>query len=117
MAWTKNAMDENSLGTSLPFPLLADHAQALTRKFDLLDSSQGTSKHALLLLEPSGIIKYKQIGDDKVAFNVDDALATLLSCKAPVFDQRVFEGWPFIYYKFSQIQGPQLNVSGGFVSL
>jgi len=70
---------------------LADHTQALTRKFDLLDSNQGTAKHAYLILDPKGAIRHKQIGDGKVAFNVEEALTTLSSCKLPVFDQSSFE--------------------------
>ena len=92
MAWTTKDFDETCLGKSLPFPILADHTQALTRKFDLLDSNQGTSKHAYLILDPKGAIRHKQIGDGKVAFNVEEALTTLSSCKLPVFDQSSFEG-------------------------
>lgn len=91
MAWTSKSYDEDGLGKSLPFPLLADHAQTLTRKFDLLDSNQGSSKHALLLLDPNGIIKHKQIGDDKVAFDVDDVLSVVIACKVPLFDHSAFE--------------------------
>ena len=76
----------------LPFPLLADHSQTLTRKFDLLDGNQGAAKHALLLLDPKGIIRHKQIGDNKVGFSVDDALATVISSKLPLFDSSTFEG-------------------------
>ena len=71
MAWTTKDFDETCLGKCLPFPILADHTQALTRKFDLLDSNQGTAKHAYLILDPKGAIRHKQIGDGKVAFNVD----------------------------------------------
>ena len=70
---------------------MAGHAQTLTRKFDLLDSNQGSSKHAMLLLDPNGIIKHKQIGDDKVAFDVDDVLSVLIACKVPLFDHSAFD--------------------------
>ena len=50
VAWTTKDFDETCLGKCLPFPILADHTQALTRKFDLLDSNQGTAKHAYLIL-------------------------------------------------------------------
>ena len=92
VAWTTKDFDETCLGKSLPFPILADHNQALTRKFDLLDSNQGTAKHAWLILDPKGAIRHKQIGDGKVAFNVEEALTILSSCKLPVFDQSSFEG-------------------------
>ena len=92
MAWTTKDFDETCLGKCLPFPILADHTQTLTRKFDLLDSNQGTAKHAYLILDPKGAIRHKQIGDGKVAFSVEEALTTLSSCKLPVFDQSSFEG-------------------------
>ena len=96
VAWTTKDFDETCLGKCLPFPILADHTQALTRKFDLLDSNQGTSKHAYLILDPKGAIRHKQIGDGKVAFNVEEALTTLSSCKLPVFDQSSFEGMQYV---------------------
>ena len=92
MEWTSESDKENGLQRTIPFPLLADHAQALTRKFDCLDSNQGTAKHAFLLLDPNGAIKHKQIGDNNVAFDVEDALSTLISSKLPVFDETALEG-------------------------
>lgn len=85
-AWTSQNFDDTCLGETLPFPLLADHSQNLTRKFDLLDSNQGSAKHALLLLDPKGIIRHKQIGDAGVGFDVDEALTVLVACKVPLFD-------------------------------
>ena len=92
MEWTSESDKENGLKRTIPFPLLADHAQVLTRKFDCLDSNQGTAKHAFLLLDPNGAIKHKQIGDNNVAFDVEDALSTLISSKLPVFDETALEG-------------------------
>ena len=54
LAWTTKNFDETCLGKPLPFPILADHNQALIRKFDLLDSNQGTAKHAYLILDTKG---------------------------------------------------------------
>ena len=92
-AWTKSEHDENGLNNfPVPFPLLADHSQALTRKFDLLDSNQGSAKNALILMDAKGIIKHKEINDSKTAFSVDDALSILLTSKIPLFDKSVLEG-------------------------
>ena len=57
-----------------------------------MDSNQGTAKHAFLLIDPKGIIRHKQIGDSKVAFDIDDALSIVMSAKAPVFDESAFDG-------------------------
>ena len=89
---TNHAGKETGLSQDLPFPLLADYEQVLTRKFDCLDSNQGTAKHALLLLDPNGAIKHKQIGDNKIAFDVEDALSIVIASKLPVFDESALEG-------------------------
>ena len=99
MAWTTKNFDETCLGKNLPFPILADHSQALIRKFDLLDSNQGTAKHAYLILDPKGAIRHKQIGDANVGFDVEDTLTVLSSCKLPVYDQSAFEGTNFLRSK------------------
>ena len=114
-AWTKSEHDENGLNnTPVPFPLLADHSQALTRKFDLLDSNQGSAKNALILMDAKGIIKHKEINDSKTAFSVDDALSILLTSKIPLFDKSVLEGKVFIVYIKS---GQRLRkLFGGFVN-
>ena len=65
-AWTTSSHDEHGLNiSSLPFPLLADHSQALTRKFDLLDSNQGSAKNALLLMDPKGLIRHSALKSRK----------------------------------------------------
>ena len=92
VAWTTQTYDESSIGKSLSFPLLSDHSQALTRKFDLLDSNQGTAKHSYLVIDPKGIIRHKQIGDAKVAFDVDEALTIVMAAKLPVFEEELFNG-------------------------
>ncbi len=85
------------LGERPPFPLLADHTQFLTRKMDLLNATQGSAKHAFLLIDPKGLIRHKQIGDNTVGFNVQDAFEILVTCKAeldnkPYFDEGLLEG-------------------------
>jgi alkyl hydroperoxide reductase subunit AhpC len=64
----------------------------LTRKYDLLDSNQGAAKHSFLLFDQKGIIRHKQIGDCKVAFNVEEALQLVIACKIPLFDVAALDG-------------------------
>ena len=91
--------EEHGLSTFLPFPLLADHSQSLTRKFDLLDSNQGSAKNALLLMDPKGLVQHKQIGENNVAFSVEEALSLVLSYKIPIFDKTELEGTFFnVFY-------------------
>lgn len=82
-AWATTNKEQNpdALGFLPPFPLLGDHSQRLTRRLDLLDSSQGAAKHALLVLDAKGAIKHKMIGDNKTGFSVVEALDVVSHCE------------------------------------
>ena len=54
MTLVKEVETFNALGTTIPFPMLADKTQVLSRQLDVLDEDTGLAKHCVLLFDSEG---------------------------------------------------------------
>lgn len=81
-AWqnTSSSEENDGLGRVTPFPLLGDKTQRLCRSLGVLDESAGVARHALLLLNPTGDLIYRDILD----MNVRVTLTRLCNTKSGV---------------------------------
>ena len=43
-------------------------------------------------MDPKGLVQHKQIGENNVAFSVEEALSLVLSYKIPILDKTELEG-------------------------
>ena len=70
--YTHQAWAESPLIGEIEFPLIADHAWALSRALDVLDEDHGTAQRATFIVNPEGLIKVIEISDGPVARRADE---------------------------------------------
>lgn len=61
----------------VPFPLLSDRNQRISRAYRVLDPSSGASFRATILVNPEGVIKAKLIYPPEVGRSADEILRIL----------------------------------------
>jgi peroxiredoxin (alkyl hydroperoxide reductase subunit C) len=73
LAWRQNHADLKNL----PFPMLADTNQRLSRALGILDEDEGVAKRATFLVDPNGIIRFVYVTDMSVGRNPAEVLRVL----------------------------------------
>jgi peroxiredoxin (alkyl hydroperoxide reductase subunit C) len=72
LAWIKSgALDK------LEYPLLSDFSKQTARAYGVLDEEQGSARRGLFIIDPTGVIQYRVVHNDKVGRNVDETLRVL----------------------------------------
>ena len=70
--------EADGLGRKTPFPLIGDQTQRLSRALGVLDESSGTSLHAVVLLDPTGDLVFRQIFDNNTRVGTSNRKLTYL---------------------------------------
>jgi peroxiredoxin (alkyl hydroperoxide reductase subunit C) len=72
LAWVKSGALDN-----LQYPLLSDFSKQTARAYGVLDEEQSTARRGLFIIDPSGVIQYRVVHNDKVGRSVDETLRVL----------------------------------------
>ncbi len=72
-AWRRDHADLRDL----PFPMLADAKQELSRALGILHKTDGVCLRATFIVDPEGVIRWASVNDLSVGRNVGEVLRTL----------------------------------------
>jgi peroxiredoxin 2/4 len=74
--WSHKNWFEKDL-PQVPYPILADTTQKISRDYDVLDEDNGESQRGTFIIDPEGIIRYALISAESVGRSVKETLRVL----------------------------------------